>query len=50
MKSHLRWSKASGTTKRLVARLLRQGPRACRRSVSSKRRDLVVQKWGEYEQ
>ena len=31
MKSHLRWSKASGSTKRLVENIVRRGGRSARR-------------------
>jgi hypothetical protein len=35
---YLRWSKASGSTKRLIEKLVRAGDRAWRRAVSAKRR------------
>jgi hypothetical protein len=46
MKSHIRWSKCSGSTKRKIEEIVRAGARASRRSVSSKRRDLIVEKGG----
>jgi hypothetical protein len=42
MKSHLRFSKASGSTKRKVENFFRRGGRAMRRAVtSSKRREFL---------
>lgn len=38
MKSYLRWSKASGSTKRLIERLVKHGPRTCRRALNAARR------------
>jgi hypothetical protein len=41
MKSHLRFSKASGSTKRKIEMILRRGNRAVRRQfVAARRRDL----------
>lgn len=41
MKSHLRFSKASGSTKRKIEMILRRGERTVRRSfVAAKRREL----------
>ena len=38
MKSALRWSRASGSTRRRVERIVRLGERATRRAVNSRRR------------
>lgn len=38
MKSALRWSKASGSTKRRVERIIRLGERATKRALSASRR------------
>lgn len=38
MKSDLRWSKASGSTRRKIEQIIRRGERATRRSVLAARR------------
>jgi hypothetical protein len=42
-KKYLRWSKADGSTKRRVERIVQLGARACRRSVYAKKRDFITE-------
>jgi hypothetical protein len=45
-KTHLRWSKASGSTKRRVEKMIRQGDRAFYRSFNSARRRQLREEEG----
>jgi hypothetical protein len=44
MKSALRWSKASGSTKRRVEKIIRLGARATKRSLSAHRRRELAER------
>lgn len=50
MKSHLRWSKCSGSTKAKINRIIADGGRAVRRALSAdKRRNLRELKEGGFD-
>ncbi len=44
MKSPIRWSKASGSTKRLVEKIIRLGSRATKRTLSAGRRRELAER------
>jgi hypothetical protein len=46
MKTHLRWSRASGSTKRKIEQIIRQGGRATRRALNSSRRRELLERTG----
>jgi len=49
VKSFLRFSRASGSTKRRIERIIRQGDRAIRRALTSSKRREILERVGSYE-
>jgi hypothetical protein len=49
VKSHLRHSKASGSTRQRVERIIRQGTRAAKRALSARQRRALAERLDDHE-
>ena len=49
MKSALRWSRASGSTRRRIDRIVRQGERSAKRALSARSRRALAERLDAHE-